>query len=791
MLAMPLKDSRYEYVRTRPRREKDRDHERETRSIGGSSTTTIRDRKNRNSITSNAATSSDTASHSSISTDQNVVQEEMPLEQENQESQSVSTATSPSVGASSISNATSRKLPSHMDTPAELQPYLESVRDTASTVTASSPASESKEWIGPNLENASFPSHPLDSLTSTPKPSDLFGSAGSVSEYQVLSQPSDSEALDCPDTKRVVQAKSHIGLNEMAHSWAGNCENLDNYYYPSQMSNPFLPTSHARPRQRTPAPTNFEDGPQLSSQILPKAPTPPPQQRASLPGRSEPPQYPIERSSVVGHMTQGYWYPMASEKSPVPMHQTQSNPLPYPGETSLMDHPAHLLHRIGSVLPDIGSLMDLYQHTCGILLSRDRHISDLQIQKAAEAKEQTARIDRLTTEIESVLNSNAECVKKLKDEIDKLDDRCSKLQESHANERGLKEEAQLAHASLLAKHGEMDKQHRQEILQKSQTFAREKDSILEERERREKDLIHEMRTAAHVAEMKLIDHVAERDRKHEIDKQAHQDLCSRHKRDVEEYHARVCGDLEKLVRLKDQQLAEERRNHTRVKEVWDRDRELSDCQWEEERASLNKTSKDQGQKLTVEHQKELDDVQRTLDAGLSRQRAESLDTLLEVRGAKDDLRQQREATHTHYELEIQNVAAHLPQEKEDFRRATDAAFSRQKVELQGNIRPAVVDQSDSDLVRSLGISESRHSLEARESTIKLEKETEAYKMGTNVDKCKWPKPGVESVFSRSSTPAPKEDRGKLKRASGMYGSGTSLKSKGDGGYRGHSRERKI
>ncbi|KAL9101683.1 MAG: hypothetical protein Q9163_003087 [Psora crenata] len=795
---MPLKDPRYEYVRLRSRREKDRDHEKDSRNPGGSSAITVRDKKRRNSITSNPAASSEAAPQPVATPYQDVALEQLPPLPETEESESASAATSPIARTdSNIFNPNARSSPPQTEPSARLQPYLESVCDTASTITSLDQDPDTKEWIGPNPDTPSSSSLLLDLPTPTPKFGDFSGLAGSVATYQVADQLSEGTASGDADLVESTQAKRSGDADPVVYSQLGHDRHHEDYYHPSQMVNPFLPISPAPlPGQTVTTSEPSRTSPQTPTSVAPKAPTPPLPARQSPPARLEPPRPPSHGPPMTSSIASRYDYPMVPAISPIPMVQTYSNPLPYPSGPPMIDHPANLLHRIASVLPDINALMDLYQNTCHILMTRDHHIAHLQAQKAADAQQQNARVERLTGEIESVLKKNAAQVQKLKGIINELEEKHSQLNESYLKERRLKEEARAVYASSRAQHAEAEKQHHEDILQMQQDFADEKANMLAEHSTREKELIGQMHAEARNAEENLMSRIAEMTRNHEIDRQDCEELWLRAKQIIETGHIKVCQDLENTISMKEKLLEEERRNHSRARDGWDRERVSMTSQWDEERYQLRKSAEDQRQILASKHQKEKDDMLRSMEVTLSRQKPEAHDTIVRLQQEKDELRQQLEATHAHYKSEIQGAANNLRKEKDEYARSMEAAFSRQTVELQDTIRQ--LHQEKEDLRRSRLPSQSRQITEAGETISKLQKEMETLRAGWNSDKAKWPKHTTESMSSRSSTPAPKEDRNKLKRASGVYGSGTSLKSKGatfeqssrgDDGHRGQSRDR--
>ena len=793
---MPLKDPRYEYVRSRSRKEKEKDHEKETRSSSGSGTTTIRDKKHRNSVTSNPTGSSDTASQPSAISYQDIVLEQLPPLPETEESESTSTGTSPIVRTNStLSNINSRSSPSHIEVPAKWQPYLESVCDTASKITVAHPNTNSKEWIGPNPDIAA-PTYPSDSLTPTPKPIDFVGSAGSVSNFQVPEQITKSIGLTDPESGEIDPTASKGEVSAIVYSWPAKDSGHEHCYQPSQMTNPFLPTSYATPSERNLATIRPKtDTPHESIRVAPKAPSPPLPVRRSPPPKVQRNQQPHHTPQMTSNMMPGYDYSMIPAMAPMPLHQTTSNPLPFSSGPPMVDHPAHLLHRIASVLPDIAALMNLYQNTCALLMARDSHIAHLQAQKAAEGQQQNARIKKLTEEITSVRDKNAAHVQSLSDEISDLKEKYSRLKESHSKEKRQKEDAREAHANLKTEHAEAAKKHQEKIHEMKQDFAHVKTDLIADHSARERGLMDQMQSDARIAKENLIARIAEMTRNFERDKQAQEERWLKHTQDIKDGHATTCRDLEHVICVKEKVLEEERRDYSRYRDCWDKEREAMTNRWDEERHQLKDNAEDQRQILAIRHQGEKDNVQRAMDAALSRHKSEAQDTIHKLQGKKEEYRQQMEATHAHYRSEIQGAAANLRKEKEEYGKATDAVLMQQKSELQDTIRQ--LQKEKEDLLRSRLPSQT-HIAEAGESINKLEREMETSRAGAYSEKAKWIKPATESNCSRSSTPAPREDRNKLKRASGMYGSGTSLKSKGaiheeaskaNDGCRGQSRER--
>ena len=774
---MPLKDSRYEFVRPRPRKEKEKDHDKDARSVGGNSVTTIRDRKHRNSTSSNLSGSLETASLPSATSFQDVALEQLSPLPEPGGSESASTATSPTARTNSnIFKPASGTSPSQIATPAKLQPYLESVCDTESTVTVTDRKQHPASWIGPHPDTVPSSSHPFRSDTPTPRFNDFVGSGGTKVTTHGPEQLTEDPASVNADAEDGSNTEPSSEANTTVNSLAGSGMPHEQSYHPSQMANPFLPINYLPTQERRLTTTRSSTNPNEFSPALPKAPSPPLPRQCSPRVKFESPHHPPADPTMTRSMGSGYDHLMAPPLPPIPMHQTYPSPIPYADGTAIMDHPANILHRIGSVLPDISALMNLYQSTCNSLTARDHHISHLQSQKAAEAEQQGARIERLAGEIESILGKDAAEIQKLQDDIVRLEEKHHKLKESLAKEKKLKEDSRAALASLKIQQAETENQHHEHVQGMKDDFTREKAKMMAEHSAHERKLLDEMDTKVRNAEAHLTARLAEMDRKHEIDKQAHEERWLRRNQDMETGYADMCRELRNTISAKGNMLEEERRNFSRARDGWNNERDAMASRWDEERYHLKQDADDRYQIAKIQHQSEIEDKQKAMEATLLRHQSEAQDTILKLEREKEGIRQQLEATHVHYEAEIQVAASNFRREKEEYAKSTDEALWKQKSDFQDKIRQLQRDKDD--LLRSRMPSQSRQGPDVGETISRVQREVETLKAGSSSDKGRWPKPAPECRTSRSSTPTPKEDRNKLRRASGVYGSGTSLKSKG-------------
>ena len=160
---MSNRDSKYEVVRVRPRKDRDRDKDSDKRSsIAGTGGIIVK--KHRDSTTTRSIAPSDSASQACT---------ESQYQAANDTPSPDSTATSPLLRTSSAVSLTSRTSPSSIQTPAALQPYLESeAGDTSSAVTQEKPTTHDEaknDLIEQTEEFGTDLNEPDDSAT--PRPS--------------------------------------------------------------------------------------------------------------------------------------------------------------------------------------------------------------------------------------------------------------------------------------------------------------------------------------------------------------------------------------------------------------------------------------------------------------------------------------------------------------------------------------------------------------------------------------------------------------------------------------------
>ena len=707
-----------------------------------------------------------------------------------------------------------------------------------STMNIPNRTTESGEWIGPRLEHGLSSDVEQDGITPTPKPREDPLESLKRSQDAVKVEEKDKLGIPAGGGGSRNTSQHSFMDTDMIYSWAADNKQADQYYYPSQMSNPFIaPTTKARPpvvpAQALPAkrvspsaakPSIAAESPKSIKETTPPRPTLPRQVPDTPPyddyhehysvARIEPlpvalpEQQPSEHGLPPG-LSPGIMVPVAPSYSPIPMHHTQSNPLPYPGIPARVDHPTNILHRVGSVLPDITALMDLYYGTCHMLNARDQHVRDIEAQKAAESNRQTQRIDSLTRDIQSMIRHHENEEKNLQGDLQHVERKFKKLQESHARECSRRDDARSAHAGLQELHEKTKRIHREDMenIHKAHTLEKERTMVIHESERR--SLLDQLAHIAKAAE----EATAAAEQRNVSERQTQEARWQRTVRDLEEKHCQHEAELAHTVKSQREMLEEERGKHANFKDTWSRDREEMTRQWTTEKASLRIEAEEQRRNYLTKHRKSMDDLQRLSDESVERVRAEHDGKISKLQRENADCQHQLEQTIAFHGSEIQSASETFRKEKEDFTKAMETSSQQRINELQATIRtlqkgerPHASSRDPSEsrrlleaqstvmqlqkqnegLLRSRGASQSRLNSEAQDIIAKMQKENEALRADrVRVSKSK----AEDTAHSRSATPAPKEEkleRTRSNRASGIFTtSGSSRREKVEEGHRHH------
>ena len=405
-----------------------------------------------------------------------------------------------------------------------------------------------------------------------------------------------------------------------------------------------------------------------------------------------------------------------------------------------------LLQKVSSAMPDIYMLMQQYHESCAMLGMRESRIRQLESQKAIDAKRQDEHIEKLTNEIEQVLAKHATKVSKLETNISKLEGYQTDLHRSLAKETKSKDEAKISNETLRAELKEADFKHREEREEMAGSHSQEKNRLISDHAASQRALSDHAQAQARIAEANMNARVGEMIRIHEQERQDLQDRRARERRELEEGHANVRRELEDAIGAKVKIIDEERRDCTRMKQAWEKEHDQLSLRRDEERARHRKDLEDQKQVLTRSHQKERDEIMKSMEASHAGHQAKTQATIREQERALESqsrqcaeaqntiLRLQRDAeTHKRYASDAQEAFRKLQKENTDVRSSLETAQSRhqQLVEQQDRTRKI---HSDNDIQnRSRTTSLSRQRSDPQEN-MKLRRDLENER-GRNEDAC--------------------------------------------------------
>ena len=843
---MPNKEPRFEFVRSRTRKDRDRDRDSDTQSTSANSTVTtlreVKTQKHRKSFSSNPASVADTSSQVTPGCNDDTLEGLPPLP-ETEESEDASVGTSPIMRTTSnTSNVSKRSSPPAVDTPSRLQPYLEESEDTASMILAPNRTAESSEWIGPRIDMDGVGDEPLDALTPTPHTRDDPIATGDHSRRK--SEPKESRGVPIRATFDVDKDPSHTSFNEsqqMVYSWSAGDARPERYVHPSHMFNPFLQdhqSDEAPSLTQVGLPQGWKvqtTGLESSSSTPPSPPRPETRPHTSLDSRPErrreyppparidharlpPPPQPSPSPPMPNMHHQGYLVPVAPAPPPIPMHHTHSTPLPQPTLQPVMDHPAHIMHRIGSALPDIAALMEIYQGTCYALHSSNSHIHDIENQKTAQSEKLHSKIDDLTKQVQAILRTKNAESEKLNRDIEQWKMKHKKLSDAYSKERRSREDISTQHTNLKSAYDHCKRAHREEVGNLTTSFAQEKERMVAISTGERQSFIDQLQES-HVTHESLLARIQSQEKAHKEEQQAQEQRWQK--------------------RVQDTQI-----EHTRAREMWQAELQNTISRSEDEKETIKRTAEAQRRSLINQHQIEIDDLRET-NAMLQEQETHSRTEIKRHQKQNEDNQRQLKELAEFHRSEVQKAAEVFGREKEEYLNITEAAIARQLAELHHEIddlrafktAPTSRESSQSrdllkaqdlihelekekqnivkakhiaeerqatevrqarelaerlreenaQLLRARGPSQTRKVNEAKETIAKLQKENETLK----ADRARLAKPKIEEPpSSRSTTPVPqgeKLERTRSHRASGIFGSSTGNKSRAGGGNEPHGR----
>ena len=484
---------------------------------------------------------------------------------------------------SNVSSATPVTSPTLAKTPIHLQAYLESDDDSPSTFS--------------------------DSQT-TPRPEKTKEQCEMVDDGpKALIQPPIS---DTPAPKRRTSSDSAKNTLSRSSSRTGPPPSSKQDQPPKQ--------SHHRDSKHpemlgpgsnssTPAPAPVQPPPQLP---YPGAPLGPqalhPAQYAYL----QAPQAPVPSSSPPILPPQGLFYypdygpPPPPGQPPPQFLQAQPTYESRPQD----DGPMALLHRIHYALPDIYTLMDSYRDLCGIVESREVQARTLEAQRAAELRQHEAQIAQMEKDAESLLSKHSSETSRLRHEIHSMEKRCKDLQNRLEKETKTNQELQAVKDELRAEQKQTEKMHSEDKAALNQAHANEIERLVAEHRINQRAMHDQLQAQIKKAEATLSYRLADKNRAHEEEKQHLEGKWSKHRRELEDRHARAHPELEDTLESKQKVVDEERRSYLQAREGWEKEREAMRRRFEEERAILQRASEEQHKALLTRFQREKDEILR-------------------------------------------------------------------------------------------------------------------------------------------------------------------------------------
>lgn len=348
--------------------------------------------------------------------------------------------------------------------------------------------------------------------------------------------------------------------------------------------------------------------------------------------------------------TMGQTPRMPAEQPPLPEHFSAST---VEGEDDAV------LKRIQNAIPDLNLLLTRYRQTSGQLGERDIILRQTEAEKTRVLQQKDVDIQRLTKDMHSSLQKNAdenrrhgEEKDKLRLEIGNMTEKHHELQESlqaEKNEREATEKAlhasradhtrlvsfsQEEKASMARDHEEwMTKEQRKSAL-KDEEFAMKEKEYIDHQQRQARELDDRLKALTTEISQKHAREMTELTQKHAKDKEKSDLASSLRKRELEDIHVRLQRDLNDSKDAHKKTLDNHIRKHSQEREAWARERETLLKDWEGERAKTGQGS----EQLISQHQKETRELQELLRTTEARLTAEVEDLKAKWKADRDDFK---------------------------------------------------------------------------------------------------------------------------------------------------------
>ena len=269
-----------------------------------------------------------------------------------------------------------------------------------------------------------------------------------------------------------------------------------------------------------------------------------------------------------------------------------------------------LFYRLQSTLPDIQTLIDLYQEKRGLLEAREHQIHEMEGQKTAALQQRDRYITNLETEIQDMAKKHSAEDHQLRYEVKRLTQENNELRQKLSTLTKLKDDIKAAKETLSAELQDAKRRHDADKIAMTHAFSLERDQMAAEHRTNQRALNDQVQAQRRTADATLSSQLAEASKNSEKEKQNLENGWMQQRRQLEDRHAKTQRDLESALESKCKVIDEERHNYLQTREDWDRERGALFRGWEQERALLQKSFEEQRNALTIKYQREKDDILR-------------------------------------------------------------------------------------------------------------------------------------------------------------------------------------
>ena len=609
LLSMPLRDPNFEFVKARSRKEKekDRDKDKDNRStVSG-----LAIRRHRDSNSTKHGSTTDTLSQVSTEIPNNSGLDQLPPLPE-------SASTSPILRTTSHVSLGSRTSPSQIQTPANLQPYLESDSgETESNVGDSQSAlnlGNSAEWIGPIPEESSEASTPRASMQFSSRRSGQQRTATGPIRENPANQPKirpRSRSTTCPSPDLSFDS-----------------------FPPSEMDNPFLNTQLTTNSSSLSSPTltkstaYVQDLPQDSSSSQDIWRIPSSQQTASV------------ASTAIGSRSE------TSRSTPPYIAGSQLTTLSRGNAVASAESPFMLIQRVTSAMPDVYALVRRYQDCVHSLERTENQVRELEAQKR--------HLDEVSEQIESYLETKKAEVSSMSKRIEDLEGKNRELRKRVNRETSQKEEIMALYEKLRKDYKQAENRHAEEREGLLRSHMDDKNRLESEHEESRQAWTEHTQAQAQIADADFSARVAEAHRNFEAERQGSESRWAREKRELEFKHLKAREDLESSISSKSKLIEDEQQNNARMMQSWESEKANLRAKHQEIKEQHQEELKKSSEHFIQKAHQDKEDAMKSLESTHQAQRNQDHRSMKELeRTVEKQIRQKNDALDATHDLQKQ------------------------------------------------------------------------------------------------------------------------------------------